>query len=87
MGLGSAADIVYLLGGLGDDPTIQGFRYVPRLDEWTALDTPFDAIWSNMGTAILEGEFFAFGGAEGNDPLDRSVAYRMVYTVLIPIVR
>ena len=87
MGLGSTADIVYLLGGLGDDPTIQGFRYIPRLDEWTAVDTPFNAIWSNMGTAILEGEFFAFGGEEGNDQLDRSVVYRMVYTVLIPIIR
>jgi DNA-binding CsgD family transcriptional regulator len=87
MGVGGIADVIFLLGGKGNKPDLQGLRYIPSADEWTAVETPFEQAWKHMGVAVLETRMFAIGGEENGMVIHRNTAYTMAYTVLIPFIR
>jgi hypothetical protein len=87
IGVGGIADVIYIFGGETTQSGPGGFRYIPAVDVWNALVTPFNESWSDMGTVVVETKMYAFGGDENGKILNRSMSYTLAYTLLIPIVR
>lgn len=87
MGISSMADIIYVVGGQGQDDSPQtSLAYIPKEDVWKTFETPPVNFGSGLGLASSGGYLYAVGGKTGNTPLGDILAYQVVYTVGIPVI-
>jgi DNA-binding CsgD family transcriptional regulator len=87
MALVSIADKIHLIGGLGgEDDFFSQMDFVPQTDLWQVLENPLAGEWSYPAAAALGTQIFVLGGELNGSPTDRSLAYQVLFVVVIPMV-
>jgi DNA-binding CsgD family transcriptional regulator len=88
MGVASVADIIHIIGGIGDvDEDLLSLVYYPNSDNWEKFTTPYSGSWSNLGLVPLESRIYALGGLLDDTITSQNLAYQAIYTVLFPVVK
>ncbi|MBI5033455.1 MAG: hypothetical protein HZB51_23280 [Chloroflexi bacterium] len=86
MGIASIADIIHIVGGIGNSskpPT--PIEYLYQQDKWQDFDAPPTLnSWSNLNLIPIESYLYAIGGKSDGKLLDTNLAYRAIYTVIVP---
>lgn len=88
MGIAHLVNIIYLLGGLGDngaqaDPP--GLQYITRSDQWLAYDKPTHPVGAYPALFTLGNFIYIFGGETTQGLVDSGLAYQAIYTISSPI--
>jgi DNA-binding CsgD family transcriptional regulator len=85
MGVASVVDIIYVIGGQGDQDSARGaLEFIPSNSAWAVFEQPVEQTWSYFGM-VLSGSFLYLLGGELDGSLsDQNLAYQAIYTVAIP---
>jgi hypothetical protein len=85
MGVASVVDIIYVIGGQGNQDSTRGaLEFIPANAAWAVFDLPVEQTWSHLGM-VLSGSFLYLLGGELDGSLsDQNLAYQAIYTVAIP---
>jgi DNA-binding CsgD family transcriptional regulator len=86
-GLTSVADILHLIGGLGESGSLNPLKYSPREDTWQTFMPPDQGTWSHMGVVSIEGILYVLGGQHGDKISAENLSYEAIYTVTLPLVQ
>jgi DNA-binding CsgD family transcriptional regulator/N-acetylneuraminic acid mutarotase len=87
MSLISIADKIHLIGGLGGrGEFFSQMDYVPQSNLWQVIENPLGGEWAYPAAAALGTEIFVLGGELDGSPTDRSLAYQVLFIVVIPMV-
>jgi len=88
MGVTSIADIIYVLGGVGEAGE-QPLAYLPQRDEWQPFDPPPSSPreWAYPGLIPLGSYLYAVGGRVDGTPTGQHTAYQAIYTIVVPFLR
>jgi DNA-binding CsgD family transcriptional regulator len=88
MGVASIADIIFVLGGIGEagSPTsvIESFS---QENEWTAVEIDLPDSWSIPSLVPIETKLFLLGGEKDGVPTGLAMEYQAIYTLMIPVIR
>lgn len=87
MGVASVADIIYVVGGMGDQPELPYLEYFVPLDNWIPFNPGEEFDWSNGGMAILGTDLHLLGGIGNGERLAQHLSYRALYVINMPVVR
>jgi DNA-binding CsgD family transcriptional regulator/N-acetylneuraminic acid mutarotase len=88
MGVASVADIIHIIGGIGEAGVDQySMVYFPNSGNWEEFINPFSGNWSNLGLVPLESRLYAFGGLLEGKITSQNLVYQAIYTVLFPVVK
>jgi DNA-binding CsgD family transcriptional regulator len=88
MGITNIADIIYLVGGEGEDSeNLSPLEYIPSLNIWGQFENPLPQHWSFMGLVNLDTRLLAIGGKVDGEPSPISMVYQAIYTISIPLIR
>ena len=88
MGVASVADIIHIIGGIGEvDTDLYSMVYFPNSDKWEKFSNPFTGIWSKLGLVPLESRLYALGGLLNDTITNQNLVYQAIYTVLFPVVK
>lgn len=87
MGVTSVADIVHVMGGKGESNELPPLRFFPQQNKWQSFETPASALGAYLGLATVETNIYAIGGRVENHLTAQNLAYKAIYTVLIPLSR
>lgn len=88
MGIASAADLIYVIGGKGnDDGELPVSELSPTSSEWQELSASIPATWSSMSMVPFGQYLYVMGGLVENNPTSLNFSYQAIYTVMIPFVR
>ena len=85
-GVGSVADVVYILGSAVPEETFSFIAYLSQTDEWQAFETPPVSAKNKIALISLGEYLYAIGGTLEGDQAGVMLAYRAVYTVGIPVI-
>jgi DNA-binding CsgD family transcriptional regulator len=86
-GLTSVADILHVIGGLGETESLSPLKYFPQEDTWGTFLPPKQGSWSHMGVASIEGFLYVLGGQWGDKIVGENLSYRAIYTITLPLVQ
>jgi len=86
MGVATVADIIHVIAGKGEENSQMSFKYLPSKNEWTFFSTPISDEWYFLGLAPIQTELHLMGGTLDGKISGRNVAYRALYSVLLPMV-
>ena len=83
----SIANIIYIIGGYGDDASqaAYSYEYLAVSGVWQPFPAPFDGFWPEIGLANVGTDLYALGGLENSQPVNHNLSYKALYTVVIPI--
>ena len=87
MGVTSAVDIIYLVGGISDgdrELSLPSLEYIPSAGLWQEFDSPVTESWSYMGMVLSSTQIYVLGGELAGQPTAQNIAYQAIYTVSIP---
>lgn len=88
MGISSIAGIIQVVGGENESlSSLASLEYFPHRDEWLVVESPFIHSWAHLGLIPLEGFLYAIGGHVDDAPMPYNLAYKAIYTVVVPVVR
>jgi N-acetylneuraminic acid mutarotase len=87
MGVASVADIVHVIGGEGNSETLLSLKYLPQRNEWQSFEAPFKQNWSHLCVTVLEDKIYSLGGKVDNIVEGENLAYKAVYTIMLPVVK
>jgi N-acetylneuraminic acid mutarotase len=88
MGVSSAADILYVVGGKGGTTnSLRFLEYLPSEDGWLVFENSISEPISNLALVPLEAYLYWMGGQVEGSPISQNQAYKVIFTVAIPIVR
>jgi DNA-binding CsgD family transcriptional regulator/N-acetylneuraminic acid mutarotase len=86
MGATSAADQIYLMGGLGS-PELKPINYLLQSDQWLSFDPPPQSVGSELTLLTMDNRLYTIGGRSTDGLSAQTQAYQAIYTILIPLVR
>ena len=93
MGVTSAVDIIYMVGGLSEaqsgatasvDEALSSLEYIPSAGIWQEFDAPVAESWAGMGMVLSGTQIYVVGGDLAGQPSGQNLAYQAIYTVAIP---
>ena len=87
MGIASVADIIHIVGGIGDDTGEFGLQYFPQQDSWQLISAPFQDRWSRMGMIGIESNLFILGGQVNESITDQFYSFQAIYSIVLPIIQ
>ena len=87
MGVASVADIVYVVGGISDQPDLPYLEYFLPIDNWIPFDPGEKFAWSNGGMTILGTDLHILGGMGDGERLAQHLSFRALYVINMPVVR
>lgn len=85
-GVTSVADILHILGGIGETESLEPLKYFPQGDTWQAFLPPKTQHWSHMGVTAIESLLYAMGGQRGDRISGENLSYKAIYTITLPLV-
>lgn len=87
MGMTSVADYVYLIGGYGQfEKSTSALVFSPQINQWQSLQPPPAPFGARLAVVNLGAYLFSLGGVLNRLPLDSTLTYKAVYTVVLPII-
>lgn len=86
LGLISAANSLYAIGGGWEHALQSNEKYDPQTNTWSPIETPFTYRWRNLGVALIDTEIFAVGGWNGteNEYMADLISYNVTYQLFLP---
>jgi DNA-binding CsgD family transcriptional regulator len=87
MGVASIADILHVVGGTTGGPEPQPLKYFPQQNVWQPFELPERSAGAGLGVAVVEADLHVLGGQAQSAPTAQHLAYRAIYTVVLPIVQ
>lgn len=84
MGVASITDIVYVIGGIGEESDLPWLEYLAGQDQWQSLDHPFSGSRSGVGVVASGTYLFAMGGRLDSSVSSQNLAYKAVFNILLP---
>jgi DNA-binding CsgD family transcriptional regulator len=88
MGVASVADILHVIGGVGNkNVALQSLEYPPQTGVWQAFESPHSQPWSQLGVAAFGTRLFVVGGELNTAPTAKNLAYQAIYIITLPVVR
>ena len=88
MGVASASDLIYIIGGKGTETNeLSLLEFSPTTTEWQTLSGSIPATWSSLGSVALGQYLYVMGGLVEDNPTGLNMSYQAIYTVVIPFVR
>ncbi len=93
MGVTSAVDIIYMVGGVSGAPAgttaseseaLSSLEYIPTAGVWQEFDAPVTESWAYMGMVLSGTQIYVLGGELAGQPSGQNLAYQAIYTVAIP---
>jgi hypothetical protein len=87
MGVASIADILHVLGGTADEGPAEPLKYFPQQNVWQVFELPDHTVGAGLGVAVVEADLHLLGGSVNSAPTAEHLAYRAIYTVVLPIVQ
>jgi DNA-binding CsgD family transcriptional regulator/N-acetylneuraminic acid mutarotase len=88
MGITSVADLIYLIGGIGNEgETLQPLEYSPSTQSWQSFNMPIPESWSGMGLISSGPNLYMGGGQVQGLFTGLFLSYQAIYTVILPIVQ
>lgn len=88
MGVTSISEILYLVGGTGDQAQAgTPLVFITDLDSWQPVELPFEESWSYLGLAPLGTQIYALGGEIDQAPSGQNWAYQAIYLTVLPYIR
>jgi DNA-binding CsgD family transcriptional regulator/N-acetylneuraminic acid mutarotase len=87
LGLISAANNLYVVGGGWDQPVSSSEKYDPATDTWTTFEAPFSHQWRNMGLAATDTRIYAVGGWDGTEEkfMDSTASHQYLFQFFLPV--
>jgi DNA-binding CsgD family transcriptional regulator len=88
MGITNVADFIQVIGGEDAQGKIilPAISYSASQDDWLLLEAPDRELGSFLGAAAYGGEIVVFGGKIGENAVDSSMVYQVIYTLSIPVI-
>lgn len=87
MGVTSIADIVYIVGGLGEgERRFSALTYFDQTSEWGEIETPPGDVAAWISVAARATNLIVLGGKRQSRILSDTSLYQAIYTVSFPIV-
>jgi DNA-binding CsgD family transcriptional regulator len=88
MGVANVADIIYIMGGNGNnDKPLPYLEYILPDDSWDVLAPIESQHWADGGLTIIGTELHALGGEIDHKITDQHLAYKAIFTINLPIIR
>ncbi len=87
LGLVTAANNLYAIGGGWERPLPSSEKYNPKTDEWTMFEAPFTEQWSNLALTAIDTKIYAVGGWNGGEGKyrDNLVSYQFLFQIFVPV--
>ncbi len=86
-GIANVADIIHVIGGIGDELKLTSYKYVPQNDEWQAFDFPQTENWAEFGVVQIETDLYLVGGSSKGEPAGWNMRFQVMFSVLLPVVQ
>lgn len=87
MGVATAADLVYLVGGLGDaEAPLPRLEYVQSADRWEKYESGQATTWSHGGLATVGTDLHLLGGLEDGTISPLHLAFQAIYLINMPAI-
>jgi len=87
MGVSSLADILYVIGGVGEgEGKLDFLEKTSETSGWQKLDSLFENSPVKSGVVSLGPKIYILGGQEKDGITDKFQAYQAIYSVSIPII-
>jgi DNA-binding CsgD family transcriptional regulator/N-acetylneuraminic acid mutarotase len=86
-GIANVADILHVVGGVGQNNRLNSYKYVPNLNEWQGFDFPTTESWSNFNVVQFETDLYLVGGLYEGEPTGRNLRFQVMFSVLLPVVQ
>lgn len=88
MGAASVADIILVLGGDTPGSKVSPLlEFLPASRTWQEFQSPLPHSWSGLGLIPLGTRLYILGGRYQDKPAGNNLAYQVIYTISIPVVR
>ena len=85
LGVASLADIIYVVGGLGEMSDLESVAYLPHNDHWQVFETPEGAVGAYLGVQPVGSYLYLLGGQLNSIPIRQNLAYQAIFTTLLPV--
>lgn len=88
MGVAGVSNVVYVIGGKGDKGNaLTTLQYLLEENRWTPFDSPLSKSWTYLSLLPMGTHIYGIGGKIGDVPTGQNIAYQVIFTILLPIVR
>jgi DNA-binding CsgD family transcriptional regulator len=88
MGVASLADIIHVVGGVGEGgAALPALEFPPQADGWQTFDVPVAQVWQGLGVVPLGTRLYLVGGGLEGEPSAQNLAYQAIYVVSLPVIR
>ncbi|MBU0512073.1 MAG: LuxR C-terminal-related transcriptional regulator [Chloroflexi bacterium] len=87
MGVAVVADVIHIVGGLGEVYDYISVAYFPRDDRWQAFETPPNDVGALIGIVSVGSYLYVIGGQLNGTHSGQNLAYQAIYTLVLPILR
>jgi hypothetical protein len=88
MGVASLADIIHVIGGIGEGKdALPALEFPPQAAGWQTFDIPITEAWSGLGVVPVGTRLYLVGGGLGGAPSAQNLAYQAIYVVSLPVIR
>lgn len=87
VGAANVADILHVIGGVGQSEALNSYKYIPALNEWQAFEFPATESWSNFGVVQIETDLYLVGGLYKGVPSGRNYRFQVMYSAFLPVVQ
>jgi hypothetical protein len=82
----SVAEIIHLIGGMGDDgPNNTSYKFYSLKNEWHGFRVPIDEPWTDFSATTYDNKIYTLGGQINSQMIDQTYSYQAIFTTMIPV--
>lgn len=87
MGVTSSADLLFVIGGLSDEPgRLPPLQFAPAAKIWQTVEAPLEEGWAGLGLVSIGTQLYAIGGQVDGEPTGQNLSYQAFFTIAVPLI-